>query len=188
MQLIVAAKFRVDTFLLKADGKKPEVMQELQIVSDIVQEGIQKIRLITNQLYPINLELGPEAAIEELISTLRKRYAVQLTLVSSAWPDLDPNTVTNLYRMVQEALTNSAKHGNPEHREDFRIDLQVRQEPDGLHLVVEDNGVGFDPHASISLGLRSIEYRAAVIGAKVGMEKNCPDLEGGCRIHIHLPL
>ena len=72
-----------------------------------------------------------------------------------------------LYRIVQEALNNAAKHAAPS-----RAQVDVRCDPARVELLVSDNGPGFDPsEVSVrGLGLGNMKQRAAAIGARLEID------------------
>ncbi|MBM3963506.1 MAG: PAS domain S-box protein [Planctomycetes bacterium] len=78
----------------------------------------------------------------------------------------DSSTATHLYRIAQEAVTNALKHAVPEH-----IPIEMGSEDDHLILRVADDGCGFDPQkAKMQMGLRTMQYRAGIIGGKLSIE------------------
>jgi signal transduction histidine kinase len=98
-------------------------------------------------------------------------------------PPVQPGVATALYRMVQEALTNVARHA---HATDVNIDLRVA----GSHvvLVVEDNGIGLPADAlrrEGSWGLRGLRERVTLFGGSLTLD-NAPG--SGARLTVRLPL
>jgi signal transduction histidine kinase len=72
-----------------------------------------------------------------------------------------------VYRIVQEALTNVVRHAHAK-----RVDILVERRGDFLVVVVEDNGVGFEPqsHHSGRLGILGMHERAEMLGGKITFE------------------
>lgn len=94
---------------------------------------------------------------------------------------LPSDVVATIYRIGQEALTNITRHAAAS-----SVDVLVRRGPDGLRLVVEDDGSGFDPlQLSHGLGLRGIRERAAECG---GWADVASDAQHGTVLTVHLPL
>ena len=85
-----------------------------------------------------------------------------------------PDTVEiSMYRVVQEALTNAARHANARN-----VDVILEYRLDKIVLLVEDNGIGFDPSQvppTGHLGLIGMQERAEMIGATLHVES-----EPGC--------
>jgi len=89
---------------------------------------------------------------------------------------------TPIFRIVQEALTNVARHARAS-----RVELVVEHGPDSFALSLRDNGVGLDVGAKRqgSIGLFSMAERARDIGASLQV-RAC--LAGGTELKLHLPL
>jgi len=130
---------------------------------------VSAVQRISSELRPSVLDdLGLVAAIEEEARLFEARSGIECALrVEGEMPD-DSETVTTVYRIVQEALTNVARHSNA-----TRTELLLRQQRDELLLEIRDDGRGVtpeeigDPH---SLGLIGIRERAALIGGTVQIE------------------
>jgi signal transduction histidine kinase len=79
---------------------------------------------------------------------------------------LPPATEVALYRMVQELLTNVGRHAQAS-----QVLVQLMRHPGALHLVVEDDGRGFEPGRQQSgVGLRSVRARAAYLGGTLEVQ------------------
>jgi two-component system sensor histidine kinase NreB len=91
---------------------------------------------------------------------------------------------TNLYRIAQEALNNVAKHA-----EASRVDVILEVREQSTVLIVEDDGIGFDPSQSESngraIGLQGMIERGGVIGADVQIESKAGD---GTTVFVRVPL
>jgi signal transduction histidine kinase len=74
---------------------------------------------------------------------------------------------TTLYRIVQESLTNVAKHAEAQ-----RISITLTRKPGAVVAIVEDDGKGFDPHAggADGLGLVGMRERLALVGGRLRIE------------------
>jgi two-component system sensor histidine kinase UhpB len=128
-------------------------------------------------------DLGLAAAVDVLLRGLARRHDVQVELTQSGLDGrLDPATEVAAYRIVQEALTNVARHAQAG---SCRVDLQRREER--LVVDVVDDGVGFelDGPASPRLGLLGIRERAVQCGGDL-LITTLPG--AGTRLHAELPL
>lgn len=94
----------------------------------------------------------------------------------------DPEIETTVYRTVQEALTNAARHA-----QGTRVRLEVRVESGWMNIQVEDNGVGFDPQAALALnrGLGGMRERVNLLGGSFEIESQPGK---GAKKFIQLPL
>jgi signal transduction histidine kinase len=79
-------------------------------------------------------------------------------------PPLDPNTVMQLYKIAQEALTNAIKHGKAKH-----VEIRLVAEPAKLILTIDNDGLPFPDLQGRSggMGLRIMNYRASLVGGSV---------------------
>jgi signal transduction histidine kinase len=128
--------------------------------------GLSELRLLVDSLDAVGESLsGALAAFRARIRP--QAEAAGMTLIWAGPDDLDieasdPRWILNLYRLLQEAVTNAVRHAGGE-----TLAIRVeRRGPRGLTIVVEDDGSGFDP-ATIERGkgLANMEVRAAQLGA-----------------------
>lgn len=142
-------------------------------LSQLIDMVIEDVRRLSRDLRPSVLEeLGLSAALGWLVDNcIRQDH----TMVTSAIIDVDalvaPDAQVVLYRIVQEALTNAAKHAHAT-EVSVRADRQGRR----LFFVVEDNGDGFDVRAAMTkeasargLGLATMHERARMIGGALNV-------------------
>ena len=151
----------------------------------MVDETLASVRRISTDLRPMMLDdLGLHAALEWLGRDAARRLGIEVTVrLGENEPPLDDRVATAAFRMVQEALTNVARHARAS---DVRIEL--RQHDGELELTVHDNGVGYPADAlrrEGSFGLVGMRERAAMLGGRVDFS-NPPG--GGARLAVHLPL
>jgi signal transduction histidine kinase len=108
-------------------------------------------------------ELVP--ALQFLTDGISRRMQLSIRIQSSLQSRYDPNVETVLYRIVQEALTNVAKHAHAKN-----VEIQLTNVAKNLHCVVHDDGVGFDAPSVLSckerrgLGLVGIRERLMAVG------------------------
>jgi two-component system, NarL family, sensor kinase len=139
---------------------------KLTDTKDLVAKVINDLRNLTRSLHGGRIaDLGlPEALAQEL-HTLQNtgQFSTQLQTTGKPYR-LEPQHEMVLFRMVQEALHNAIKHSGAAH-----ITIILGYEPHQFQLTVTDDGKGFDPTALAAaqkgIGLKSMENRAALIGA-----------------------
>ena len=126
------------------------------------------------ELRPTALDdLGLRAALTNYVQDWSKRVGIAAELHTSGLLDerLPSDAETTLYRIAQEALTNVAKHARAEH-----VDVILERRADHVLLVVEDDGVGFDPAAGArhgrDLACSGMQERAALVGATLEIESS----------------
>jgi two-component system sensor histidine kinase UhpB len=151
----------------------------------MVDETIRSVRRLATDLRPLMLDdLGLCAAIEWLADSWARRVAITVQLqLDSDEPQIGQPAAIALYRMVQEALTNVARHARA-----TKVRIRLRRDGAQLLLEVRDNGVGFDERSVYitgSHGLMGIRERAYMLGGSLEIGNTT---EGGGRVVVRLPL
>jgi signal transduction histidine kinase len=147
-----------------------------------ITDSIRDLRALAVELRPTALDdfgLGP--ALERLTDTYARRTGLDIDVhLANLDPRLPESVETALFRIVQEALTNIAKHA-----EATRVSVVVRRQEERVMLVVEDDGRGFDKGSpSAGLGLLSMRERADMLGGTLRLESS-PDR--GTTIAVEVP-
>ncbi|HWR36258.1 MAG TPA: GAF domain-containing sensor histidine kinase [Clostridia bacterium] len=152
---------------------------------DVVDRTIEGIRRIIGRLSPLVLqELGMIAAIRKEAKDLAKGTGVKARVsVSEDIGRLAPEIEIAIYRAVQEALHNVAKHAEAK-----SVNIQMAREEGAVRLVIEDDGVGINPVQNPgrrSFGLAGMRERICTLGGtmRVTSRKN-----QGTRIAISVPI
>lgn len=138
-------------------------------LADGIPQALGKVRMIVKGILP--LEVGTEdlaPALQVLMANTEERTGISCRFENTkpVYPG-DDNTAIQLYRIVQEAVTNAVKHGRPEH-----IVAVLSTDRNRIVLQVRDDGVGIRPEGRevSGLGLRIMRYRAHVIGATLDVK------------------
>jgi len=144
-------------------GGSASPLAEAQTITD---GALQTVRSLTQLLHPAALDdLGLPAVIDSTLRGLNRRYNIRGTLEQVDLPPRLPREIEiAAYRIVQEGITNVAKHARA-----TRCDVRLTQLSDRLLVEVEDDGVGFvedtdRPIVARGLGLVTIRERAARLG------------------------
>jgi len=151
-----------------------------------IEHEISNLRGIITELRPAALdELGLRTAIEALLDRHREDSGLQIDAdlrlpgPSADAERLDPDLETAVYRMVQEALTNIAKHARAEH-----VRVAIGDCDGELLLEVQDDGTGFDPAAKADgFGLSGMRERAGLAGGTLTVDSG----EHGTCVRACLP-
>lgn len=126
-------------------------------------------------------DLGLVAALRWQAREVTRRYGLKVKMVTEEIADELPDSHrTCLYRVVQEALHNCAKHSKAS-----QVRVVVHQGQDGLSLTVQDDGVGFDPVQEKGMGLLGMEERITRLGGSFSIGSQPGK---GTVLTIHLPL
>jgi nitrate/nitrite-specific signal transduction histidine kinase len=151
---------------MAASSQSDEVLDELTSMKSVTGEAYDSVReMLTNLSGDGTGEQGPAlATIEVFVEDFRQRSGLDVGLISDerAFARLTPITQQQAYYIVRESLTNVLRHAQA-----TAVTVQMREQPDGLQLIIRDNGRGFDPDQQLEgthLGLTIMEARARRCG------------------------
>lgn len=171
-QSLSAIKFSVENSLRELNGR-PDLsdLASLEAVIPLTQKTIEEVRRIVQDLRPSILDdLGILATIAWFCREFQTVYSsIQIkTQLDITEDDIPLPLKTTIYRVLQEALNNVAKHSEAD-----RVELSLRNGSDKIALTIMDNGRGFDLENTISLkpsqrgfGLASMRERAQLSGGR----------------------
>ncbi|HXJ96566.1 MAG TPA: ATP-binding protein [Terriglobia bacterium] len=144
-----------------------QASSHLASMKNLVENSVRVVRNMALLLRPSMLDdLGLIPALRWQAREVSKRTSMDVSVATELGSDELPDSYkTCIYRVVQEALNNCARHSEAK-----TVRIRIRQEPDRLALSVQDDGQGFDASQSKGLGLLGIQERVASLG-------------GECRIH-----
>jgi signal transduction histidine kinase len=125
---------------------------------------------ISHRLHSSKLELfGLASAAGTFCRETSSHYGIAVDFVHAGVDSkLPPGVAINLFRVLQEALSNAARHSGA-----TRCDVSLRQADDELRLEVRDDGIGFDTVAALAtsgLGLVSMQERLKLVDGSVTIE------------------
>lgn len=148
--------------------------------AESVRAALAELRSLVEVMRPADLSAGLRTALQRLARRTRGSLRVHLEL-----PDEEPDAelAEALYRIAQEAVHNSLRHGGAS-----SLWLRLERSGDRLRLVVDDDGVGFGPHPEERLGsgfgLAGMRDRALRVGGTVTFGDRP---QGGARIEAEVP-
>ena len=160
--------------LKDACGDRDDWRAHVESLELIAQQLDRDVDHMVWELRPTALDdLGLRAALANYVQNWSTRVGISATLHTSGLMDdrLPSEAETALYRIAQEALTNVAKHARAEN-----VGVILERRADHVLLIVEDDGVGFDPGTAESpgqgFGLVGMQERAGLIGATLEIESS----------------
>jgi signal transduction histidine kinase len=170
-QALSAIKFSVENALLEQHAAdNPIDLGSLEAVIPLTQKTIEEVRRIVKDLRPSILDdLGILATIRWFCREFQNVYAgIRIeTTIGVEENDVSPYLKTTIYRIMQEALNNVAKHSQASF-----VHLQLKKNESHLNLSIQDNGRGFNLDKAMALktsrrgfGLASMRERAELSGA-----------------------
>lgn len=169
-QLLTVLK--IDLMLLRQSrkGQTPEdakFLEELTSMSQIADTAIESVQRIATELRPLLLDdLGLLEAIEWHSREFQKRTGIHCDIFTNAdFPSPDRELAIALFRIIQETLTNVARHSKAR-----SVSIRLRKGKSFLFLRIRDDGIGIlreKMSDSKSLGLIGIRERAFAFGGEV---------------------
>jgi signal transduction histidine kinase len=158
-----------------------EVRPRLESIRAVAEKGINEIRNMALLLRPSMLDdFGLVPALDWQARETAKRTGMHVQLNSELTDELPEEHKTCIYRVVQEALNNCARHAQAS-----TVQVEVRRETAGILLSVLDDGSGFDTGRVHGLGLRGMEERVRHLGGTFEIDSH-PGR--GTKVQIVLPL
>lgn len=164
-------------------GATERAVTSLETLRDTSLDALREMRLLIFDLRPSVLsEEGLEPALRSRLASVEQRCGLQTELDAVGVGPLSRPVAEALYGMACEALGNTLKHAQA-----TRVRVRLRQDEEGLELVIADDGVGFDAEEgwrSGGYGLRSLRERAEAIEASLTVETR-PG--AGTRVRVWVP-
>ena len=163
----------------------PELATQITALKALVNQAMEELLRLARQLRPASLDdLGLIAAIEGQLSRFSEQTGIQAVLHSEGAPEaITEEQQTVIYRVVQEALSNTAQHSGATF-----VDFELRVFPShGVELRVRDNGHGFDSGVQAEtggIGLAGMAERARLVGGELSVT-SAPGT--GTRVRLYIP-
>jgi two-component system sensor histidine kinase UhpB len=145
--------------------------QQLRSMQHVTQDALGELRKMVLALRPSALDdLGLVPAVRRYAQQYLESAGMTVTIdADGSSPALEPSIETMVFRVVQEAINNAARHSKASH-----VAIRFWQRQQEFYVEVEDNGVGFEPEAvsrsskpSASLGLLGMHERANLVNGRV---------------------
>ena len=177
----------IGSMLARADRQWPEsdaaARSELQEARDVAQATLDKVRSLSQALHPVILdEAGLEPALDGYLPMIERQTGVAISYEKegNAFP-VDSGIAIHVYRILQEALNNTARHSGA-----AQAWVRLRYRPVELQLEVEDHGAGFDAEAARGgIGLVAMRERAGLLGGRIEFLR---PPEGGTLVRLTVPV
>lgn len=164
----------------------PELDHEIAELKSLVNQAMEELLRLARQLRPAALDdLGLVAAIEGQLARYSEQTGIQTALNVEGAPEaITEEQQTVIYRVVQEALSNTAQHSTATF-----VDFELRVFPShGVELRVRDNGQGFTPATAPSadggIGLSGMAERARLVGGELSVTSSPGS---GTRVRLYIP-
>ena len=139
--------------------------KQLAKVDNLIDEACDEVRKIAHDMASNNIsDFGLRKSIQLLAERVNGSAGLQIQMASFGMSErFDRATEISLYRVVQEIISNVLKHARA-----TVVEVNLTRNHDSLNILIEDNGIGFDPSKSTGgLGLKSIESRVESLNGTI---------------------
>ncbi len=163
-QLLTGISFLFRTVKKNVNKNTSEQIKEIDELSKLIKEASVLCRQLSKGLPVINIDQnGLLVAIDQLANDLSRLYNINCNLNIKGDIHIKDNfTASQIYRIVQESVNNSIKHGEAD-----SIEIILKSNKDAFYLYVKDNGKGMDANKKSSgMGINIMRYRADLIGGE----------------------
>lgn len=177
-QILTSAKLHME--LIESFGAEKHLPKGIELVDTAINE----IRRLSKSLVPPTLnDMGLLLSIEDICENMNSLGSMSIIFTPINFDEdrFENDFKLTLFRIVQEQLTNVVKHANAS-----EVEITLEQKTDFIHLLVEDNGKGFDKgQKRRGVGINNIINRADVYSGIVAINT----AEGkGCKLDVRFPV
>ena len=155
---------------------------DLQEVRQIAQDTLDRVRSLSQALHPVMLdEAGLETTLDWYIPTVERQSGIAISYEKQGAPfTVERSAAVQVYRILQEALNNVARHSGAK-----QVWVRLRFLPSMLELEVEDHGAGFNGRpAKHGIGLVAMRERSELMGGQIVFSTPA---DGGTVLHLRVP-
>lgn len=189
LQTLLSLKIQLEVMRRNVDPET-KIAAEVENVQKIVREESEELRRLVTEMRPLRVE---SADLRELMMSFAERFQNESNLAVDLFiEDRDlraPDRICReIFQIYRESLNNIKKHAHASH-----VVVKLGQDDAGMHLVVDDNGLGFSFSGQFSseeldrlrLGPISIKERTRSVGGNLTVESNPGH---GARVTVEIPL
>ncbi|MBC7858140.1 MAG: PocR ligand-binding domain-containing protein [Burkholderiaceae bacterium] len=171
-QNLLVLKMDVVALYTRTKDSHPGLNKRAGVALNNVQETIKSVKLIMNDLRPAMLDLGLYSAVQWQIGQFERMSGVACMLTAEPEGEFGLGEVQTVavFRILQEALTNVARHAMA-----TEVEISLHQDQRGFSMEVKDNGVGLqsgDTQKTNSFGLIGMKERIHALGGEFSISKN----------------
>lgn len=160
----LAARSLADELL--AEGSRS--VKDAELIQQAIQEAVMEARGMARGIFPVQVDRhGLAVALSEMAGSTSRLTGVRIEVEEDGEVQIfQPEAAMHLYRIAQEAVANAVRHGGAQ-----KVRIRLERRPEAIVLTVSDDGKGFPTHPrkDAGMGLRTMRYRAQMIGASLSL-------------------
>lgn len=182
-QMMTALRMELGSAEERMGSSSPQALSHVKAAALLAEQTLRSVRGLARGLRPSMLdELGLAPALNWLAREYSKHTGIRVDLnVDGAIDHLSEDYRICIYRVVQEALTNCARHA---HAHEVRLDLE--RVGSALSLTIHDDGDGFNPaDGTTGIGLLGMKERVRELGGALTIASGA---DGGTKLAVQIPL
>ena len=179
---LTAQTIQINNALIFWQTKNEQALTAIKQAKQLGAEALLEVRKSVSMLRSNPLDGGSLAsAIAKLLQDFKQNTGLEISTNIHLLHSLPSEINTNLYRIIQESLTNIHKHA-----EATTVNIDLLKQEGFIRLMIEDNGKGFDPTQNTTgFGLQGMKERMATLCGQFRLDSQ---LGKGCRLFVSFPL
>lgn len=189
-QLLISARYRLD-----AAGSRNKTLSGIRSahkkIGAVIDDAINEVRRISKDLRPSALDdIGLASAVQSLGNEFSASTGIAVAIDAERGGDrLHTDIRTALYRVIQEAITNVAKHASAS-----KLEILLHYSGSVVNLRIRDNGIGFDPEKTVlqtGFGVRNMRERVETYNGTLNIKSkraNASKVDWTTEIFVQIPL
>src|SRR2546429_5595847 len=185
----VLTSLLISLAILEESTETQEARDRIAETRVLAHQTLRAIRNLSIDLRPTALDdLGLMPALRWYVKEYQQKFAIVVDFQATGFKERLPAEVeTALYRIVQESLTNTARHANA-----HKVLITMKEDADTVYVTIKDDGCGFDvgtllktPDQERGLGLAGMNERAVLLDGSLSIHSGPGH---GTTIEVHIPL
>jgi signal transduction histidine kinase len=166
---------------MRSDTDDQDLAEQLRETRQVAQDALDRVRRLSQVLHPVMLEeTGLVSTIEWYLPQFEKQTGVTVRYERIGDAAVDQRTAVHVYRVLQEALNNVARHSGAS---EAAVRLEISGS--GLSLDIEDRGVGMRDAPRTGIGMVAMRERAQLLNGRIEFQS---PTQGGSRVVLRVPL
>ncbi len=182
-QMMTAMRMELGSAESFLTASPEQALAHMKSAAGLAEQTLRSVRSLARGLRPSMLdELGVGPALNWLAREFTRHTSIQVHLTADDSLDHLPESYrTCIYRVVQEALTNCARHAHA-----TEVFLDIRRIENTLHMTIQDNGAGFDVRKQVKgIGLLGMKERVRELDGEIDIVSSPGE---GTRLKVQVPL